>query len=461
MRCAQRGDQFPVQWVQNIKVRLGDLWWYALMLFCVQRLGDGISMFIGLWLVPKYVPADELGAVLPLAQIGALLGVPLAILLIPFGKFLNVYATRNELGKVKSMLRDVFVLAAVASVAIAMVARYLMPLVFERMRVADGLLSWLIVMTGVTSALTPLFYQALQALKKFRQISLVGFFSAPIRLVVLLVALPIRGLSGYFAGQLAADGFGILYCLASLRRLFSRQVAFQPYWQHGREILAYTLPIAILVGAGRLQSAAEFFVIRHRLPEVESAAYYFITRFAEIPIVVWGAISMVFVPLVSERHESGKSVRSMLKQSMAILLVSGGLVALALHLSAPYIFAAVPTWVAYEPYAPLMGVAAATCVARVAFACFASYEMACRRFGFVWYTGSWCVLEAVALYVAGGISFFERWLPPAFVEAIETADLMRLHVLVWVMLAFSVALVCAAIVKSMMESNCKSSVALH
>ena len=186
---------------EKIKEWLGPLWWYTFILFCVQRLGDVINIVVGLWLVPKYVPRAELGAVLPLVQVGSVLGLPLAILLVPFGKFLNVYAAQGELGKVKSLLRDVFVLAVAMGIGITFGARYLMPLVFERMRVQKGMLTWLIVLAGVTSTLTPLFSQALQGLKKFRQLSILGVLSAPVRLLVLLLALPIRGRSGSTLGR--------------------------------------------------------------------------------------------------------------------------------------------------------------------------------------------------------------------------------------------------------------------
>jgi len=438
----------------KIKARLGPLWWYSLVLFCVQRLGDAINIVTGLWLVPKYVPQEELGAVLPLAQVGGVLGVPLAILLLPFGKFLNVYAAQGELGKVKSLLRDVFLLAAVFGIGITVGARYLMPLVFERMRVQDGMLTWLIVLTGVTSSLTPLFSQALQGLKRFRQLSLLGVLSAPVRLVVLLFALPIRGLSGYFVGQLASDGFSILFSLASLRALFSRKIKSLPYLQHWPEIVLYTLPFAVMTLSGRIQGAAEFFVIRHRLPDVESAAYYFITRFAEIPICLWGAISIVFFPLISERHEKGAKVFSLFRQSMGFVLLGGGLVALALHVVAPYVFSSVSAWSQYVPYASLMGVASATCVARAAFSCFITYEMACRRFSFVVYTSAFYVIEAAVLYGVSGIAFFGNVLSPGVISAIQAANLMRLEAVVWVILGFSVMLLLFAFGTMSLGKDC-------
>ena len=51
--------------LHRIHERCGDLWWYAMLLFVAQRFGDVRNMFVGMWLVPKYVPQEELGAVLP------------------------------------------------------------------------------------------------------------------------------------------------------------------------------------------------------------------------------------------------------------------------------------------------------------------------------------------------------------------------------------------------------------
>jgi O-antigen/teichoic acid export membrane protein len=340
----------------------------------------------------------------------------------------------------------VFVLAAVMGLGIVIGAHLFMPLVYERMRVQSGMLTWFIVLTGVTSTLAPLFSQALQCLKKFKQISIVGLLSAPVRLTVLLVALPIRGLSGYFAGQLVADGFGIVFSLVSLRALFSRKVASMPYWHHWKEIVQYTLPIAVLLTVSRLQGMAECFVIRHRLPDVESAAYYFITRFAEIPICLWAAVSIAFFPMISERHETGEKSSSLLKQSMLFVFIGGGLVALVLYLIAPIMFATVPAWVQYVPYAPLMGIASATSVVRATFACFVTYEMACRRFGFVLYASLFYILEVVVLYGVSGITYFDNWLPPCVISEIQATDLLHLSVVVWAIFGFAFFLLgCACV----------------
>lgn len=69
---------------------------------------------VGLGLVPKYVPKEELGFVLCVGG-----GLPLTILLIPFTKFLARYMAQGEYGKVKALLRDMFVLTAIIFVVVS------------------------------------------------------------------------------------------------------------------------------------------------------------------------------------------------------------------------------------------------------------------------------------------------------------------------------------------------------
>ena len=97
----------------KIKSWLGPLWWWSLILFITQRFGDVINVYVGLWLVPKYVSSNELGALLPLTQIAGLLGLPFAIILTPFGKFINTFGAKEEFGKIKALLLDVLILVGI------------------------------------------------------------------------------------------------------------------------------------------------------------------------------------------------------------------------------------------------------------------------------------------------------------------------------------------------------------
>ena len=98
MACSRTGIRTKA--LLNILIKLdrlhekfGDFWWYSFMLFVALRVGDIINAIVGLWLVPKYVEQEELGAVLPLTQFAASIGAPITVLVTVFTKFLNKFKT--------------------------------------------------------------------------------------------------------------------------------------------------------------------------------------------------------------------------------------------------------------------------------------------------------------------------------------------------------------------------------
>src|SRR5574344_448533 len=204
--------------LSRIHTRVGDLWWYSAMIFIACRSGDVIQAFIGLWLVPKYVGPQELGAVLPLQQLSGLFAVPLAVIATVFAKYVNVYATRGEYGKVKSFIHDVLLASSVIFLVCIAGAFLIAPFFYERLRISSGLLTVLILAAGFTGNVAALFTSALQGLKKFKVLSVVNIIGAPIRLVTLLIGMPVRALSGYVLGQATPPASTALVAALSLRK---------------------------------------------------------------------------------------------------------------------------------------------------------------------------------------------------------------------------------------------------
>ncbi|MDD4622090.1 MAG: hypothetical protein PHG71_02520 [Kiritimatiellae bacterium] len=403
---------------EKVKARLGELWWYTALLFCVQRLGDVVNAFIGLCLVPKYVNQEELGAVLPLGQVGGILALPLAILAVTFSKYVNAFTIRGEYGKVKSLIRDVFILVVILFAGIVLYARFLLPLVFERMRVEDGRLGMLVVVSGVLGSLAVFFTNALQALKKFKTISLINLISAPIRLVTLLVCLPIRALSGYFVGQIVPLLYGIGAALFGLKGIvFNKALKAVPYLgQDGRGMINFSAQVALGSLFGKIQPLVETFVIRHRLPDIDSAGYYMISRFAEIGSYVGMTMMFVLVPLGSEQHERGDKSQKLVLHAMGGALASGFLLALLFRVIGQQLFNLIPMWRVYTGFVPHLALLTMILTIRAAALCFMSHEIMCYRFGFYWYTSIIAICETLFLYCITGFSFFEPWAPASWME---------------------------------------------
>ena len=425
--------------LQPIKQRLGDLWWYTLVLFIVMRLGDVVNAFIGIWLVPQYVPQSELGALLPLMSIGGLLGFPLIALTTPFMKFLNKYMALGEFGKVKQLLRDTFIFTGIIFVAVFFASRFLLPLVFDRMRVEDGSLSLLIVVSGVLAALTPVFTTALQSLKKFILLSASIMLSVFIRLGTMLVCLPIRGLSGYFVGQIVPSLFIVGFTLLALRRHFSRKITMTPYWSDDwKPILRYAKWPALLNFAGMLLITVESFVIRRCLPDVESAGFYMISRFAEITLYFGLACATILFPLVSERHETGQlGQQKLLSQSVLFTLIAGlGFTALIVP-CAYLLFALKADWNIYTNFTPHLIALSLAYALRGAVHCFVTYQIARNHFRFVPFFLLMYCSEVVLLYCLTGYTFFAPWLPDAWLSALTTFNPNRLSVVLGIMLLYA------------------------
>lgn len=423
----------------QIKLRLGDLWWYTLILFVVQRFGDVINAGIGLWLIPKYVPQEELGALLPLTQIGTALALPISVFAVTFLKYVNIFEARGEHGKVKSLIRDVFWLVAILFVAVMIYARFFMPAVFERMRVADGRLGLFVVAYGMLGVVSTFFSSALQALKKFRHISIIGLVGAPLRLVTLLICLPIRALSGYFVGHIVVALYGIAVSIFGLRSLlFSKRIPSVPYLRSdGMKMVRFTIPIMMGSLALMPMGVIETFVIRHRLPEVESAAYYMISRFAEIGSYV--GMSMVFIlfPLASEQHERGNQSQRLVIHSIAGALASGLVLAGIYWLFGRYLLQMLPAGASYVSYVPHMALLTVIIAMRTAGNCFVAYELACNRYGFYWWLGGISILESAFLYGITGFSFFAPWVPASWLEWVTEFNPARIEFVLGVMFGYS------------------------
>lgn len=425
----------------RLHARLGDLWWYTLLLFAAQRIGDAINLFVGLWLVPKYVPQSELGAVMPLTQFVSFIGIPLAIVAIPFMKFLGEYAGRGEMGKVKALLRDVFLGTGAMAVLTLLLAWVAMPFVFERLRIQVGSLGILVVAVSILSAGANIFQNAVQGLKIFQATIWFSVLAAPLRLVLMLLTMPFRALSGYFVGQGAGPFVMVAGSLWALRGRLGASVKAQPYLREdwGR-IWRYTWPIALNTVAATVFLSVDQLVIRHRLSEFDSAGYYMISRFAEIANYLGSAFAFFLFPLVASRPGKDAESRRVLRHSLLGTVSGGLLVALLLLLGGRALLGLNEQWRVYQPLAFEMFLLAVCNTVTVANSCITVYEMAQGRFRFLWYLLPVCVFKMVLVYCVTGYTFFTGLLPQPWLDAVAALNPNRLDFVLYVFLGFQLVL---------------------
>ena len=265
--------------LDSLHRRLGDFWWHSLMLFCACRVADVLNAFVGLWLVPKYVGQSELGAVLPLSNFAMFIAIPASAFATVFMKEVNTLSTNGELGKMKTLVRGVFMVMSALLIISAIAAKLVLPFFLERLRIVEGMLGFLIIASAFAGCAAPVYSNVLQALKRFKEVSLINILAAPMRFAVMLCLMPFRALSGYFAGQTAAPMTNILLSVLFLRKYF--RVRAEPYWNSNAVKKLSRLFAAVLAYQmfPSIAGLVEAMVIRQRLPEVESGAYYMVTRF--------------------------------------------------------------------------------------------------------------------------------------------------------------------------------------
>lgn len=424
----------------TVRTRLGDFWWYTALQFSATRCGDFINAFIGLWLVPKYVGMDDLGAVLPLASFATFLAMPVSVFSTAFVKHVNVLAMQGEWGKLKTMLRSVFVAAGAFLVFAFLAVQFVLPLVLERVRVAKGTLGVVIVASALVGTVAPIYLNTLQVMKRFKEVTVINFFCAPIRLVVMLVTMPVRALTGYFVGQSAGPCFQIGASVYALRRELGSSIKAEPYWTKPviRAFMKYMFFIALAMFAGSLVNFVEPLVIRQRLSEVDSAAFYMISRFAEIGSYLGLTLSTILFPYVSEASEAGGSGNKIIIRSMVGALAFGVVCAAGLGLFGKVAFSFLPNGETYAQYVPELVGLTLVLSASVAVGCFTTGEVAANRFAWLWWYVPVYLLYTAFLFVVTGHGYLQGILPDSMVDAIASLNACRLRFVLGAMAVFVV-----------------------
>lgn len=442
--------------MNRIHAKLGDLWWYTILLFCAQRFGDVINMFVGLWIVPKYVPMKELGAVMPLTTIVSVIGIPLTIIAIPFLKFVAVFAEKKEFGKVKALIRDTFIGTGIFALLTILIAYFILPLFFERLRVENGSLAFLLVATTIISAVSTITGNAVSALKMFSQTVWYCAIAAPLRLVLMIILMPFRPLSGYVVGGAAAPMVNILGPLFALRKFFKSDIKAEPYWkEYGRDILKYTWPLVIITICNAITQNMDSLVIRHRLSEFDSAGYYIITRFSEITLQLGSVFAAFLMPLLASKNGHDAESRKLALHSLAGIMGMGLFITLLLHFFGRDLLNLKAEWATYSALSPHMTALAFNSTLMMAIACLTTVFTARGSFSFLWYGASISLLKSFLVYMACGITFFYGILPDSVIKAVQDFNPCRLSFVIEATLICSVIVLAAMTVHLLYLSSPK------
>lgn len=416
------------QKLRKARTRFGELWFYSGLMFILNRGGDVVNVIIGLWLVPHFISQDDLGALLPLMAVGTFFSAPLGIILLPVGKFLNTFIAWGETGKAKALLQDTLVVVGLFAIALVAWMFRAGDAILLRLQVEDRRLLWPIVGFALIACIHPKLQGAQQAMKLFKSTLLPPLLCPLVRLTGMLIMLPTIGALGYLLAQLSVSltTFTItaVVVFSAMRRLPPRQ----SYRAHWGEMLRYSLPLLAMTFAVRIQAPVELFVIRHRLPTVDSAGFYFATLFGVIPTFFTNVLMPYLQPLVSERFERGESTHKLFVQPMVFNLIIGIGFACFAAIAMPYIFKIPGPWYEYGDYSRFVWQVSLIQTLKTSFAIFKTHEHACRRFRYMFYVVPIYLLESAVLYGLPAWSLARPYVPESlwlWVNQFATPDLQR------------------------------------
>lgn len=424
--------------LSRLHSRLGDFWWYTLMIFIAARAADALNVFVGLYLVPKYVDPSELGAVMPLTQFATFLAIPAAVFASTFRQELTELSVNRRFGQMKSLMRGVFIATAIFFLAAIVISHFILPYFLERIRIVNGSLGLTILAASFIGTISPIYTNALQSLKKFRAYSLINVFCAPVRLVTMIVMMPFRALTGYFVGQAATPFFTIGASVVALRHELA--VPAEPYWN--RTIAVRFLRLLGLFGLSALVGGAatlvETTIIRQRLPELDSAAYYMVTRFSEMSTMLSSVLLITVFPYAADLAARNQDNRPLILKCMAATLAFGGaLAAMFAGIGRP-ILSLLPNGQAYAEFAWAIPVTIMTLAVGHAASFYTTAEIAANRFGFMWWTIPINIIYALLLLCVTGHAYFQGILPEQWNLFLANHNILSLRTMFTWMICFQV-----------------------
>ncbi len=280
-----------------------------------------------------------------------ILSIPLKAISTIVTKFVSEFKTREEYGKVASLLSSgmrklsryailIFIGLSASSWLIADFLRIPSPLPVILM----GLLLALAVALSVPRGV-------LRGLQKFGQLGLNISLEALIRLVlgILLVSLGL-GINGailaYGLGYLAA----IVLVLMPLRFLFH----LRNETIDASSIYKFSLPALTMSICLAVMTNIDLIFVKHFFTSEEAGVYTVVSVLGKAIFFVSGAFTIPMFPLVSELHTKGENTRSVLKKSSTYVLLFSGITTAAYWLFPSFIVNTLYGR-AYSPAVPLLG----------------------------------------------------------------------------------------------------------
>lgn len=355
----------------------------AALLFLALRAGDLVNLAAGMWFVPKYVSPETVGAVLPVSSFATFVSLPLFALAMTVMRETAVLSAAGERGKIKTLLRGVFISASAATLLTIAATAFAMPKFMHLMRIDDAGAGFLVVTAALLGCAAPVWTDALQAMKRFRALAATEILGAVVRFAVMAAVMPVKALTGFFAGQSALPAFRIIAGSFALRK--DLRVRAQPFWNAAtiRRMAAAFAAILVYQGTPMFVSMLELSIMRTALADSDSAGYYMVSRFSDFLHYLTMPILLVMFPYTAGAASRGDSTKPYVVKSSLAVLTAAAAMALVYLFAGPRLLSLMPNGENYAACAWLMPVLTMTTALTSCQVFHTNSEVSAGRFGFL------------------------------------------------------------------------------
>ena len=372
----------------------------ATLLFLALRAGDAVNLAAGIWFVPRFVSQEAIGAVLPVSSFATFLSLPLFALAMTVMKETAVLSAAGERGKIKTLLRGVFISAGAATVLTIAAAAIALPFFMRLMRIDDAAAGFLALAAALLGCAAPVWTDALQAMKRFRALAATEILGAAVRFSAMAAVMPVRALAGFFAGQAALPAFRIIAGFFALRE--DLKTPARPFWNATalRRMTAAFAAILVYQGTPMFISMMELSILRTALADADSAGYYMASRFSDLLHYLTLPILLVMFPYTADAAARGESTKPYVVKSSAAVLCAAAAMALVYIFAGDRLLPLLPNGGNYTAYAWLMPVLTATTALTSCQVFHTNAEVSAGRFGFLGWFLPLHMIYAASLFLA-------------------------------------------------------------
>lgn len=367
--------------------RLPGIWKYSMLMLVLSKIGDLSNFYVSMFLVMDSVTQKDLGAILPLQNLTGLAAVPLTVTTIVGIKFIHLFESQGAHGKTRRLLRDITIFNTFLTLLMLGYTFKGFRFVADRMNIEGHAILWALLGLATTNAWMPLMQNFAKGLKQWKTLILTTNVLGPtVRVLGMALLLGSFGVAGYLSAQMIRNLTVIgIFAWGTFRHLRRHTAPMVSYRDHLPEMRAFLFPILLLTTINCLQNTVEPWVLRQRLNEMDSGAYYYLNTLGNIPRYLSGAILPFIFIFVADKHERGQSTTRLHLQTMAVTLIGGIGASLLLAWIKDPLTAFRPTWAQYAAYTPYLFTVCVTQALQSTITIHLAHENASRRFGYLLY----------------------------------------------------------------------------